>query len=427
MSQSFPAALFSTSSSQASSSKEEEDLYQALTASFRTRLAEQIHRPEDGYKAVIEHWTAHAQKDNLGRQRTKVRKGRLAAAIEHKDIARIQREHERLEFEANGTSDDHFYIIQAWIKCGELKRATMAFEKMESLGVPLTARTLAAMTRAHSRAGNIAIAGGMVQKMRDLNLQPSSIYDLSALLEYYIKLTPTSPTLVVPASSSSSSPSPSLIISITAMNSTLKESDPSDELVNSIWRTMEPRLVLTSSVAANNNVAFSYRIYLHYLINRAQDLDRAAELIDKMTIRNVSPELERSPKTAIAIIQHLTKHGYFIEVQKLIEQKDAALAKTLPSTVWSGLMEVCLSRGENQKARWIYNDMIRHGIQPSSKCRKMFSDLQLKGGTTNQEGPEIASTGARVEEAEAETATRKEAASILSVLFNRPPKPAMSS
>lgn len=396
----------------------------ALTASFRTRLAEQIHRPEDDYKAVIEHWTAHTQKDILARQRTKARKDRLASAVQHKDIAWIQKEHERLELEANGTPDDHFYIIQAWIKCGELKRATIAIERMESLGVPPTARILAALTRAHSRAGNLAIAGAMVQRMQDQNLQPSSIYDLSALLEYYIKMTPASPTHA--GSVSSSTASPSLTVSATTTSASSKAMDSAHDLVDGVWKVMEPQLLLGTSKAVNGNIAFSYRTYLHYLVDRIQDLDRAAELIDRMTARNISPELERSPKTATTVIQCLTRHGYFTEIQRLIDQREAALAKTLPPTAWSDLMEACLSRGEDQKARWIYNDMIRYGIQPSPKCRKMFSDLQLKGGTTDRGGPEIA--GARTTAEEAEAAARKEeAASILNVLFNRHPKPSMSS
>ncbi|KAG0229461.1 hypothetical protein BGX31_006184 [Mortierella sp. GBA43] len=399
------AALFSTSSSRASpSSKEEDDLYLALTASFRKRLADQIHRPEDEYKAVIEHWTAHTQKDTMTRQRTKARKDRLTSAIQLKDIAWIQKEHERLELEANGTSDDHFYIIQAWIKCGELKRATMTFERMESLGIPSTARILATLTRAHSRSGNLAIAGAMVQRMRDQNLQPSSIHDLSALLEYYIKMTP---------ASTSSAKTP------------IKGTDPGHDLVESVWRVMEPQLKLGTSKAANSNIAFSYRAYLHYLVDRVQDLDRASELIDSMTAKGISPELERSPKTATTVIQSLASHGYFTEVQKLMDQNEAALAKTLPPTVWSDLMEGYLSRGEDQKARWVYNDMARYGIQPTPKCRKMFSDLQVKGGTTDRGGPEIA--GAKTTAEEAEVAARKEAAGILSALFNRHPKPAVSS
>ncbi|KAF9365441.1 hypothetical protein BGX34_009966 [Mortierella sp. NVP85] len=389
----------------------------ALTVSFRTRLAEQIHRPEDDYKAVIEHWTAHTQKGTLTRQRTKARKERLASAIQHKDIAWIQKEHEKLELEANGTSEDHFYIIQAWIKCGELKRATMAFEKMELLNIPSTARILAALTRAHSRAGNLAIAGAMVQKMRDQNLQPSSIYDLSALLEYYIKMTPTS----LSSSSSSSSPAKTL-----STNTSSKDLDPSHGLVESVWKAMEPQLQLGPSATVNNNIAFSYRTYLVYLVDRVQDLDRAAELIDKMDTRHISPDLERSPKAATIVLKSLTRHGYFTEVQKLVDQKEAALAKTLPATFWSDLMEACLSRGEDQKARWVYNDMIRYGIPPNPKCKKMFSDLQLKGGTTDRGGPDIARAKTTVEQTEA-TARKEEASSILSALFNRHAKPAMSS
>ncbi|KAF8927683.1 hypothetical protein EDD21DRAFT_368623 [Dissophora ornata] len=419
--QQFAAALFSTTGVSArSSSKEEEDLYQALTVSFRTRLAQQIHKPEDEYKAVIEHWTAHTQKDALARQRTRARKDRLAAAIKHKDIIWIQKEQERLELEANGTSDDHFCIIQAWIKCGELKRATIAFEKMESMNIPLTVRTLAAMTRAHSRSGSLAVAGAMVQKMREYNLQPSSIYDLSALLEYYIKLTPAAaPTLPAISSSSSasiSSPPPSSPLSQTESAGSRK-TDPSRERVDNIWKAIEPQLLLSASTAVNNNASFSYRTYLMYLLNRAQDLEHAAELIDKMTARNISPELERYQNTALTAIQRLTKHGYLTEVQNLLNQRDAALAKVLPPTAWSDLMEACVSRGENQKARWIYNDMIRYGVLPSAKCKKMFSDLQVIGGTTDRGGPEVAGAGA---------AASREEASILSILFNRQPKPALS-
>jgi pentatricopeptide repeat protein len=113
-------------------------------------------------------------------------------------------------------------------------------------------------------------------------------------------------------------------------------------------------------------------------------------------------------------------------VQKLVDQREAALAKTLPATFWSDFMEACLSRGEDQKARWVYNDMIRYGIPPNPKCKKMFSDLQLKGGTTDRGGPDIARAKTTVEQAEA-TARKEEASSILSALFNRHTKPAMSS
>ncbi|KAF9199102.1 hypothetical protein BGZ49_010824 [Haplosporangium sp. Z 27] len=388
-----------------SSSKEEEDLYQALTVSFRTRLAEQVHRPEDEYKAVIEHWTAHTQKDALTRQRTRARKERLASATKHKDIAWIQKEQDRLELEANGTADDHFYIIQAWIKCGELKRATMAFEKMESTGIPLTVRTLAALTRAHSRSGNLAIAGAMVQRIRDRNLRPTSIYDLSALMEYYIKMTPPSSSLV---------PSDSHTVEIQ------QKFDASHERVENIWKAIEPQLQLGISATVNSNASFSYRTYLVFLIERARNFERAAEVIDKMTAKNISPELERYQKTAVAVIQRLAGHGYLTEVQKLLDQNDAKLAKVLPQLVWSDIMEAYMSRGEDQKARWIYNDMIRYGIQPNSQCKKLFSDLQLKGGTTDYRGPEELDEKAKEK-------VRKQEANILSILFNRQPKPALSS
>ncbi|KAI1313373.1 hypothetical protein EDD11_002683 [Mortierella claussenii] len=373
----------------------------ALTVSFRTRLAEQIHKPEDEYKAVIEHWTAHSQKDALARQRTRVRKDRLAAAIKHKDISWIEKEQERLELEANGTSDDHFYVIQAWIKCGELKRATLAFENMEAMRVPLTSRVLAAMTRAHARAGNLVIAGAMVEKMRDRNLQPTSIYDLSALLEYYIKMTP------------SSSPS----ASASAVKAKLEKSDPSHASVESIWKVIEPQVQLGISAAANNNATFSYRTYLVYLVSRANDFDRAAELIDKMTARNISPELERYQKTAVTVLHRLSQHGYLTEAQKLLDQKEAALARVIPQMAWSDLMEACISRGENQKARWVYNDMIRYGVQPSSRSKKLFSDLQLKAGTTDRGEPEVVGKS---------IAARKEGANILNILFNRQTKTVLS-
>ncbi|KAF9289222.1 hypothetical protein BGZ68_009821 [Mortierella alpina] len=401
------AALFSTSGISNRSSKEEDDLYQALTVSFRTRLAEQIHKPEDGYKAVIEHWTAHTQKDALTRQRTRARKERIAAAVNHKDIVWIEREQERLEMEANGTSDDHFYIIQGWIKCGELKRATLAFENMESMGVPLTVRTLAALTRAHARSGNMAIAGAMVQKMKDLKLHPSSIYDMSALLEYYIKMTP----------ASAPSTSAAIPVSTSARTTESRRTDPSYEKVHDIWRAIEPQLQLSTSAATNNNASFAYRTYLVYLVNRAHDLESAAELIEKMTAKNISPELERYQKSALSIIQRLSKHGYFTELKKLMDQRDAALAKSLPQTAWSDLMETSMAKGENQTARWLYNDMIRCGIQPSIKSKKLFSDLQLRGGTSDRGGPTVAGAGA---------GTKAEEADILSILFSRHTKPALS-
>ncbi|KAF9432293.1 hypothetical protein BGZ76_011006 [Entomortierella beljakovae] len=399
----FGAALFSTSST-AYSSKEEEDLYQALTASFRTRLAEQVHKPEDDYKAVIENWTAHTQKDHLIRQRTRSRKERLAAAIKHKDITWIQKEQERLELEANGTSDDHFYVIQAWIKCGELKRATIAFEKMESMGIPLTVRTLAAMIRAHSRSGNLSVAGAMVQKIRDYNLKPTSIYDLSALLEFYIKL----------ATPSNSTSTPNT----TTISQTI-DPDPmykaNRERVENVWKAIEPQIRLGISAAANNNASFSYRTYLIFLVEKAQDFEHAAEIIDKMTARNISPELERYQKTACSIIQRLASHGYLTEVQLLLDQNDSKLAKVLPQLQWSELMEAYVSRGEDQKARWIYNDMIRYGIQPNSRCKKIYSELQLKGGTTDSREPGSGS------------GTTKRNENIMSILFNRQQKPILSS
>lgn len=360
------------------------------------------------------------------RQRTNARKERLASAIQRKDIAWIQKEHERLELEANGTSNDYYSIIWAWIKCGELKRATMAFEKMESLGVPSTAQILTALIKAHTRAGNLAIAGTIVQTMQDRNIQPSSIIGLNALLEYYITMTPVSPTHPDPV--------PFSTVSAVTANTLSKETNSSHDLVDGIWNNIEANFLLATSkglddsTALSYSIALAYRRYLLYLIDRIQDLDRAAELIDRMTASNISPELERSPVAAKTVIRCLMQHGYFTEIQKLIGQKEAALAKALPSAAWGHLMEACLSRGEDQKARWIYNDMIRYGIQPNSNCREMFSELQLKGGTTDRIGPEIAGAGTTPEEAEATTAARKqEVDSILSALFNRHPKPSMTS
>ncbi|KAG0033198.1 hypothetical protein BGZ81_009169 [Podila clonocystis] len=398
-------ALFSTSGAAQRLSKEEEDLYQALTVSFRTRIAEQVHKPEDGYKSVIEHWTAHTQRDALTRQRTKARKERLAGAAKHKDIVFIQREQEKLSLEGSVTADDYFYVIQAWVKCGELKRATLAFEKMESVGIPLTVRTLAAMTRAHVRSGNVAVAGTMVQKMKDMNLHPSSIYDLSALLEYYIKLTPGPNTPHATATTGSQAR--------TGGTGSKAALDPSQSRVQEIWNAIEPQLQASASATTNNNAAFSYRTYLVYLVNRSQNLESAVDLIDKMMARNISPELEKYQKTAGLILGRLTEQGYLTEVQKLLEQKDAALGKVVPATVWSDLMEAYMSRGENQKSRWIYNDMLQHGIVPSAKCKKLFSDLQLIGGTKD-EGSPLAKQQQQSEQ------------DLLSILFNRAPKPVVS-
>ncbi|KAG0338780.1 hypothetical protein BG000_003406 [Podila horticola] len=398
-------ALFSTSGAAQRLSKEEEDLYQARLPSSQTRIAEQVHKPEDGYKSVIEHWTAHTQRDALTRQRTKARKERLAGAAKHKDIVFIQREQEKLSLEASVTADDYFYVIQAWIKCGELKRATLAFEKMESVGIPLTVRTLAAMTRAHARSGNVAVAGTMVQKMKDMNLHPSSIYDLSALLEYYIKLTPVPNTPHATTTTGSQAGAGGA-----GSKATL---DPSQTRVQEIWNAIEPQLQASASTTANNNAAFSYRTYLVYLVNRAQNLESAVDLIDKMMARNISPELEKYQKTAVLILGRLTEQGYLTEVQKLLEQKDAALGKVVTATVWSDLMEAYMSRGENQKSRWIYNDMLQHGIVPSAKCKKLFSDLQLMGGTKD-EGSPLAKQQQQSEQ------------DLLSILFNRAPKPVVS-
>ncbi|KAF9933096.1 hypothetical protein FBU30_006597 [Linnemannia zychae] len=412
------AVLFSTSgTSRRSSSKEEDDLYQALTVSFRTRLAEQVHKPEDGYKEVIEHWTMHTQKDALARQRTRVRKERLAAAIQHKNIAWIQKEQERLELEANGSSDDHFYIIQAWIKCGELKRATLAFEHMESLQIPLTVRILAAMTRAHSRSGgNLQIAGAMVQKMREFNLHPTSLYDLSALLEYYIKTTPSITSF-----------------DATAVTQNNKTSGNGDERVHDIWRSIEPQLQVSTSAAANSNASFSYRTYLNFLVNRAHDLERAVELIDRMVTRDISPELERYPKTALSLIQKLSHHGYFTEIQKLLGQKNAALGKVFPAAAWTGLMESCITRNQNQSARWFYNDMVRYGVQPDPKAKKLFMELQALGGTFDRTEPIITGAISQSEVQKNESGkkgpdndTKHEETGIFSILFNRHSKPALS-
>ncbi|KAI7832648.1 hypothetical protein BC939DRAFT_472245 [Gamsiella multidivaricata] len=202
-----------------------------------------------------------------------------------------------------------------------------------------------------------------------------------------------------------------------------RTSDPSHERVDSIWKFIEPQLQPSATPVTVNNASFSYRTYLTYLIQRAQDLDRAAELIDKMTIRDISPELERYQKTAHAVIRRLIHHGYLTEVQKLLSQKDATLAKAISPTAWGDLMDAYVARGEHQKARWTYNDMIRYEVQPSTKCKKMFSDLQLMGGTTDRGGPEVAGAGTGVE---ARAAASREEANILSILFNRQPKPTLS-
>ncbi|KAF9405572.1 hypothetical protein BGZ94_003474 [Podila epigama] len=364
-------------------SKEEEDLYQALTGSFRKRIAEQVHKPEDAFKSLIEHWTAHTQQYSQAQQRTKARKERLAGAIKQKDIVFLQKEQEKLELESNVTEGDHFYMMQAWIKCGELKRATLVFEKMEAIGIPLSVRALAAMIRAHARSNNLAVAGMMVQKMKDLCLIPTSEYHLSALLEYYIKLTPPAshtPTMTTTTGSSKK-------VGGTTGSTAQRISDPSHKRVQEIWSEIEAKLGKSDSVTANSNGVFSYRTYLIYLVNRAQDLESAVELIDKMMARNISPELEKYPRTALQVVEGLMRNGYLTEVQKLLEQKDAALGKAIPSSAWSDLMEAHIARGENQTSRWIYNDMLQYGIVPSAKCKKLFSDLQLMGGTKDEGSP----------------------------------------
>ncbi|KAF9184227.1 hypothetical protein BGZ51_003472 [Haplosporangium sp. Z 767] len=395
-------ALFSTSSS--SSSKEEEDLYQALTVSFRTRLAEQIHKPEDGYKAVIEQWAVHNQNDSQNRQRTRARKERLEYATKHKDINWIQKEQERLELEINSNVDDSFLLIQAWIKCGELKRATLAFEKMESVGVPLGVPTLAALIRAHARSGNMAVADKMVQKMKDIDLHTTSIYNLSALLEYYIKTMPTSS-----SSYSTSTASPTSFSANNAGTTTTQRtsSNPSQERVHEIWKAIEHQLRRLDSISgmALNNISLAYKKYLTFLVNDIHDLENAAELIDRMVAKDISPGVESYPKRARLILRRLIKHGYFTEVVKLLGQKDAALAKKMPQTIWDDLMEACMSRNENQMARRVYDDMIRYGIPRSAKCQKMFSELQQLGDSPVTEG---------------------EISDILSILFNRQSKPALS-
>ncbi|KAG0348104.1 hypothetical protein BG004_006079 [Podila humilis] len=441
-------ALFSTSGAVHRLSKEEEDLYQALTISFRNRIAEQVHRPEDSYKSVIEHWTAQThnspqQQAIITRQRTKARKERLALATKHKDLALIQREQEKLRLETPlGTADEYFYVIQAWIRCQELKRATLAFEKMERQGIPLQVRTLAAMIRAHARSGNMAVAGTMVQKLADLNVHPDSIYDLSALLEYYIKLTPNKPLASLKGLGVTATTAMSTAAAAAAAGQREQEgtdtssSSTAHSQVQQIWKLIEPRLKIGTSVTANNNAVFSYRTYLVYLVQRAQDLEEAVDLIEKMVQRGLSPELEKYQRVAQNVLGRLIEHGYLTEVQKLLEQQDTALGKALssgtsatPSTsiatttttttttgIWSDLMEAYMNRGEYQKSRWIYNDMLQHGIVPDVKCRKLFSNLQVMGGTKD-EGSPLAREQHRHEQ------------DLLSLLFQRAggaPKPAIS-
>lgn len=98
-------------------------------------------------------------------------------------------------------------------------------------------------------------------------------------------------------------------------------------------------------------------------------------------------------------------------------------------------MEACIARGQHQTARWFYNDMVRYGIQPDIKAKKMFADLQVMGGTVDKVGPVVARAG--VIQGTGSTkgsgkggpnggGAKQDEAGIFSILFNRNPKPALS-
>ncbi|KAG0256565.1 hypothetical protein DFQ27_005670 [Actinomortierella ambigua] len=376
-----PCAAFSTSPCQTMSNKntytkEEEDLYQVLISSFRERLAEQPHQPENYYNAVIQQLVSHNKNTHPPHHHSasKARRDRISMAAQHHDLTLLQREQDEMRMENNDLAADHLCLIQGWLKCGELKRATLAFEMMESMGVFPTVRILSVLIRAHTRAHNMEAAKSMMHRMTDMNLQPSSIYDMSALLEYHIKL---APTLVTGTTVSSGTPGTVSIHNtmVDSSNHSSHTSSMETNHVDAVWKAIEARISKDMTPSEAKNAAFSYRTYLVYLVMKKRDLDTAALLIDRMALQDLWPGVERYRKTAGNVIQRLLEHGFLSETRTLLLGKEATLGRVVDDHVWAQLMEAYLARGEPRQARSVYDEMVRARITPSERCQRLLKQI----------------------------------------------------
>ncbi|KAG0241631.1 hypothetical protein BGW41_005647 [Actinomortierella wolfii] len=378
-----PCAAFSTTSCADMSNrntytKEEEDLYQVLISSFRERLAEQPHQPENYYNAVIQQLVSHNKNTphhHHHHAASKARRDRIALAAQHHDLTLLQREQDEMRMENNDHAADHLCLIQGWLKCGELTRATLAFEMMESMGVFPTVRILSVLIRAHTRANNFEAAKSMIHRMTDMNLQPSSIYDMSALLEYYIKLEPTFSTSSSTAGFHEPIPILTMADSNTNNNSANEIKPQETHPVEAVWKAIETRITKDMTPSEAKNASFSYRTYLVYLVMKKRDLDTAALLIDRMALHDLWPGIERYRKTAANVIHRLLEHGFLSETKTLLLGKDAALGKVVDSAVWLQLMEAYMTRSEHQQARIVYNDMVQAQITPNEKCQRLYKTI----------------------------------------------------
>ncbi|KAF9972789.1 hypothetical protein BGZ73_004018 [Actinomortierella ambigua] len=384
-----PCAAFSTTpcssmSNKNTYTKEEEDLYQVLISSFRERLAEQPHQPENYYNAVIQQLVSHNKNTHHHHHAaTKARRDRISLAAHHHDLALLQKEQDEMRMENNDLAADHLCLIQGWLKCGELKRATQAFEMMESMGVFPTVRILSVLIRAHTRANNIDAAKSMMHRMTDMNLQPSSIYDMSALLEYHIKVAPT-----LANTTTGSSETANTLPAHAMADSNNNTSNVTDQ-VEAVWKAIEARISKDMTPSEAKNAAFSYRTYLVYLVMKKRDLDMAALLIDRMALQDLWPGVERYRKTAGNVIQRLLEHGFLSETKVLLLGKDAALGRVVDESVWTQLMEAYMTRDESRQARSVYDEMVRIKIQPSEKCTRLYNQLLL----TQSQSPSPVSGG----------------------------------
>lgn len=164
--------------------KEEKDLYLGITSSFREKLNEQGTKSTQTYSHIIEH-AIFSRPATASPSRLEEFKQAIDSA--GKNIERLQQIENEMYTEQVKTTSMYNRLIRAYIASDALPLAEKVIHKFDSRGIFATTRTFTYMIQAYMKQGNLDKAKDLVEQMKSLSLLKLRYgFDCSVLLNFYI-------------------------------------------------------------------------------------------------------------------------------------------------------------------------------------------------------------------------------------------------
>lgn len=163
--------------------KEEKQLYLGITSSFREKLIEQGNKSTQHYSNIIEHAIfarPTTTTTSLLEQFTK------AIDAAGKDVTKLQQIEKEMYLEHIKTATLYNRLIRSYIASDALSLAESLVEKLDSRGIFATTRTFTYLIQAYLKQGDLDKAKVAVGQMKDLNLlRLRHGFDCSVMLKFY--------------------------------------------------------------------------------------------------------------------------------------------------------------------------------------------------------------------------------------------------